>query len=186
MSENPYQTPTVSEVAAPLEPLSEAAQIRQKHLRHEASLKGMGTLFFLGGVIGALGVVLMIVGTFAGASGTPQGPEILVTLVFLGAIPLQFFTWWGLRKLKPWSKIPAGIMSGLGLMALGLGTIISIYFLYLLFCAKGRFILSPAYQEIVDQTPGMKYKTPLWNWIVLGVIVLLAITGVAYAVFATA
>jgi hypothetical protein len=186
MSENPYQTPTVSEVAAPLEPLSDAAQIRQKHLRHEASLKGMGTLLFLGGAFGILIALSVAADLFVGEGGSPQGPELIFVLLFLGLIPVQFFAWWGLRKLKPWSKIPAGIMSGLGLMALGLGTIISIYFLYLLFCAKGRFILSPAYQEIVDQTPGMKYKTPLWNWIVLGVIVLLAIIGVAYAVFATA
>lgn len=186
MSENPYQTPTVSEVAAPAEPLSEAAQIRQKHLRHEASLKGMGTLFFLGGVFGVLIAVSVVVDLFSGGGGQPQGPEFLLILLFMGLIPVQFFTWWGLRKLRPWSKIPAGIMSGLGLMALGLGTILSIYFLYLLFCAKGRFVLSPAYQEIVDQTPGMKYKTPLWNWILLGVIVLLAIIGVAYALFSPA
>ncbi len=186
MSENPYQTPTVSEVAAPAEPLSEAAQIRQMHLRHEASLRGMGTLFFLGGAIGTLIAVSVSLDWFSGRGRQPQGSEFLLIFLFMGLIPVQFFTWWGLRKLRPWSKIPAGIMSGLGLMALGLGTILSIYFLYLLFCAKGRFVLSPAYQEIVDQTPGMKYKTPLWNWIVLGLIVLLVIIGVGYAMFATA
>lgn len=186
MSENPYQAPSVSEVSAPAEPLSEAAVIRQNHLRHEASLKGMGALFFLGGAFGVLAVALMIMGMFAGDGGNPQGPELLIVILFLAFIPLQFFTWWGLRKLKPWVKIPAGVISGIGILALGLGTIISIYFLYLLFCAKGRFILSPAYQEIMAQTPGMKYKTPLWNWIVLGVIVLLVIAGLVFAFFSPA
>jgi hypothetical protein len=180
MSENPYQAPTVSEVAAPL---SDVAVIRQEHLRQEASLKGMGSLFFLSGAFSVLMGFISAMGVFTDSGGTPQGPEILVLVLILLLIPLQFFTWWGLRKLRPWSTVPAAILSVLGLFALGLGTIISIYFLYILFCKKGRMVLSPGYQEIVDQTPGMRYRTPMWNWIVLAVIVILAVAGVMFVVF---
>jgi hypothetical protein len=181
MSENPYQTPTVSEVAAPLEPLSDAAQIRQKHLRHEASLKGMGSLFFLGGVLFLLSMAQALWVTFAVSRfGQPQGLEIVMLLAVLLLIPLQFICWWGLRKLKSWVSIPAGILSGLGLFVFPVGTILGVYFLYLLFSQKGRMILSPVYQEIIAQTPGMKYRTPIWIWILLVVIVLLIVGAVMY------
>ncbi|MEP4076965.1 hypothetical protein [Haloferula sp.] len=180
MSENPYQAPAVSEVAAPVEPLSEAAVIRQEHLRHEASIKGMGSLFFLTGAFSLLMGFSAIMGLVSSDAGMAQGPEILILSVILLFIPLQFSAWWGLRKLKPWSKVVAAILSTIGLLAFGLGTIISIYFLYLLFCKKGRMVLSPAYHEIIEQTPGMKYRTPMWNWIVLLMLVLLVIGGVVY------
>ncbi|MFC7337179.1 hypothetical protein ACFQY0_08320 [Haloferula chungangensis] len=185
MSENPYQAPTVSEVAAPAEALPEVVQIRQAHLRHEASLKGMGSLFFLGGVLVIISLLPLLTIPFAGEFHGVGWAEVLIIMMLITACVVQFVAWSGLRRLRPWSTVPAAILSALGLLAIGLGTIISIYFLYILFCKKGRFILSPAYQEIVAQTPGMKYKTPLWNWIVLGVIVLLAIAGVVYAVYYT-
>ena len=180
MSENPYQAPAVSEVSAPVESLSEAAVVRQAHLKHEASLKGMGTLFFLGGAFSALVFVPMLLTPISGMDRGIGAPELLVMLMFAGVCVLQFVTWSGLRKLRPWSLIRAAIISVIALFALGLGTLISIYFLYLLFSAKGRFILSPAYAEIMAQTPGMKYRTPMRNWIILGILLAIVIGAVVY------
>jgi hypothetical protein len=185
MSENPYQPPAVSEVEAPSRLESHPRLIREKHLKCEASLKGMGTLFLIGGIFAIAVIVVMATAGFGAGTGTPRGPELLVMLLYLAFVPLQFLAWWGLRRLKPWSKVPAGILSAFGLAAIGLGTIISIYFLYLLFGKKGRMVLSPAYQTIIEQTPGMKYRTPVWNWIVLGAIVVLVVGGMAYWMMAT-
>jgi hypothetical protein len=181
MSENPYQTPTVSEVAALAEPLSEAAVIRQAHLKHEASLKGMGSLYFLSGALVLLSVVEVSWILFGSKdAGDPQGRGFAILFVLLIFVPLQFACWWGLRKLKSWVLIPACILSALALVGFPIGTVIGVYFLYLLLSKKGRFILSPAYGEIVARTSDMKYRTPRWNWIVLAIIVICIVGGVIY------
>ncbi|MGB6220229.1 hypothetical protein [Haloferula sp.] len=176
MSENPYQTPSVVEVSAPV--LSDAELIREAHLKHEASLKGVGSLFFLGGALGVIGLAAMVGPALAGSGGAMfAGPDFLLFVSLVGImIPLQFVAWWGLRNLRPWVRIPATLVAVLGLLAVLSGSILSaalsVYILFLLYSKKGRTILSAGYQEIVDQTPGMKYRTPRWMWIVLLLIVI--------------
>jgi hypothetical protein len=83
-----------------------------------------------------------------------------------------------LRRLKPGARTPAIVMSGLGLLAFPLGTLINGYILWLLLSRKGSFILSPAYGPIVEATPHIKYRTSVWVWILLGLIVALLVAGV--------
>jgi hypothetical protein len=73
--------------------------------------------------------------------------------------------------LQPWVRIPATIVSVLGLAGVPLGTLISLYALWLIHSRKGRLVLSPEYSEIVEATPHIKYRTPIWVWIVLAVLV---------------
>ena len=50
----------------------------------------------------------------------------------------------GLRRLRPWARLGAPILSGIGLLAFPLGTIINAYILYLVLSAKGPAVfLSP-------------------------------------------
>jgi hypothetical protein len=74
--------------------------------------------------------------------------------------------------LKPWVRIPAIILAALGLLGFPVGTIINGYVLYLLLCARGRYILTPEYEEIRKATPHVHYRTSVVVWIVVGFLVL--------------
>jgi hypothetical protein len=187
VSDNPYQAPAVQDVVAPSAPSTDAEAIRNQHLKHEASLKAAGLLYLIGGVIVALSVVGLLAGgeTLGARSEGAANVYWLTTGALVTVCVVQFVASWGLRRLRPWSKIPASLLAALSFtrfpvstLAGALGMLFGVYVLYLLFCAKGRTVLSPAYGEIVAQTPHLRYRTPRWIWITLLVIVLL-LFGVA-------
>jgi hypothetical protein len=95
---------------------------------------------------------------------------------------LQLWVGLGLRKLRPWTRIAAGILSGIGLIAFPLGTLINGYILYLLFSKKGSTVFSADYQRVIADTPHIKYRTSILVWIVLGLLVLVVVGGIAAAV----
>jgi hypothetical protein len=76
----------------------------------------------------------------------------------------------GVRQLKPWSRKPATLLAGLGLLLYPVGSLLSPYILYLLLSGKGRFVFSPAYREVISQTPELRYRTPPALWIALIVV----------------
>ena len=96
--------------------------------------------------------------------------------LFLGGLYLAVGL--GLRKLRPWTRIAAGIISGIGLLAIPLGTLINAYILYLLFSKKGSTIFSADYQRVIADTPHIKYRTSLIMWLVLAVVVLAVVAGI--------
>lgn len=182
VSDNPYQAPAVQEVLAPAALLTEAEEIRTQHLKHEASIKGVGFLYLLGGVAVALSLVglFALFGKMSSLSGRAMGGRELIVTGMLGLIGVaQFISGWGLRKLRPWAKVPAAVLAGLSLLSIPVGTLLGGYTLYLLFSAKGRVVLSPDYAEIVAQTPHLRYRTPLWIWIAL-LVILLLVVGLAF------
>ena len=182
VSDNPYQAPAVQEVLAPAALLTEAEEIRTQHLKHEASIKGVGFLYLLGGVAVALSLVglFALFGKMSSLSGHAMGGRELIVTGMLGLIGVaQFISGWGLRKLRPWAKVPAAVLAGLSLLSIPVGTLLGGYTLYLLFSAKGRVVLSPDYAEIVAQTPHLRYRTPLWIWIAL-LVILLLVVGLAF------
>ena len=75
MEENPYKAPAVEEVEAE-GVISDPERIRRLHLKHEASLKGMGTLLILGAVLVAISFVGLFAVPVSRGSGMslPQGP----------------------------------------------------------------------------------------------------------------
>jgi hypothetical protein len=86
---------------------------------------------------------------------------------------LLFFGGWGLRKLTPWGRVVGIVIGVIGLAAIPIGTILSIYILYLLLSKKSKMVFSPAYKEVMAATPKVKYKTSIWVWMVLGFVILL-------------
>jgi hypothetical protein len=192
MSDNPYQAPAVMEVAAE----TGAEEIRTRHIKHEASIKAVGFLYLIGGVILAFSLI-GLGASFArlssqiggdggsGALGGLGAQEMLMMGLFLVMGVLQFVAGWGLRKLRSWAKIPAALLAAVSLLSIPIGTLIGIYILYLLFSEKGKTVLSPAYQDIIAQTPHIKYRTPKWIWILLLVVVLLIAGLAALAFFGT-
>jgi hypothetical protein len=156
---------------------SDAEAIRKKHLNHEASVKSIGTLYVLGGV---LGLLFSIIYTFAAASALTRSGDgvaapflVLMAGVTFGMSVLQIVVARGLSRLMPWARIAATVLSCLGLIAIPIGTIISAYFLYLLQSQKGAMVFSDHYKEVIRATPHIKYKTSIVVWILLGLLVLL-------------
>jgi hypothetical protein len=148
-----------------------AEQIRNDHVKHEASVKSVGFLYFLGA---AALLFLAIVGLVASVAGSPHsivGPGFAIFFLLLAAG--QVWVGLGLRKLRPWARIPSGILSGFGLLGFPLGTLINGYILYLLFSEKGKVVFSPEYQRVIQETPHLKYRTPVLVWILLALFLLL-------------
>jgi len=142
-----------------------AEQVRKEHIKHEASLKSVGILYFLTAAFLIL----------AGALGLAQdaSDSLLVGLLLLLFGGAQIWVGIGLRGLKPWARIPTGILSGIGLLGFPLGTLINGYILYLVFSEKGKTVFSEDYRRIIEQTPHIKYRTSIVVWILLGLLVLL-------------
>ena len=112
-----------------------AEAIRNQHLKHEASVKSVGVLYYIGGTA----LVLVGIGTLIAAATKSGGfaeAMICVVLFLLGAGQILVGT--GLRRLRRWARVPTGILSGLGLLGFPIGTLINAYVLYLIFSPKGR------------------------------------------------
>jgi hypothetical protein len=160
-----------------------AEETRKTYLAHEASVKSIGLLYFLGGAALALGGIGFAVMAFARAqplaAATPHtgaGPVwvgLTFGLLFMVLAAAEIWVGAGIRRLRPWARIPCGILSGLGLLAFPIGTIINAYILYLVFSKKGAVVFSPGYRAVIQQTPHIKYKTSVVVWVFLGLLVLL-------------
>lgn len=178
--ENPYAAPPIeADLAMAYSPfgadLSQDEQIRHEYLSHEASVRSVGILYYLGAFflgIGSLSTVAFFLLPVLLSSGDSQmgSPDNLAFAIVIPAILLAlyglltvlfFFTARGLRRLQPWSRISSGILSGLGLLQFPIGTLINVYILYLLLSPKGGMVFSPEYREIIARTPHIKCKTSL-------------------------
>ncbi len=155
--------------------------IRQEHIKHEASVKSVGFLYLLGAVLLVLFGIGMIAAGVASTRDMGISAGVGLFLFFIGA--LQGWTGLGLRKLRPWARIPTGIFSGLGLLGFPLGTLINGYILYLVFSKKGSMVFSPEYQRVIAETPHIKYRTSIVVWILLGLLLLIIAIGFAAALF---
>lgn len=172
-AENPYAAPKAP-VADPAS--TDAERIRKEHVKHEASVQSAGCLYYLSGAGLAMYALAMFALIFVGPEA---GEEQLATGAVAGGMSLAFAAMSaafiavgrGLRRLRGWVKVPVGILSGLGLLGFPMGTLINGYILYLVFSGKGSTVLSPEYQEVVRQTPHVKYRTPVVVWIFLGLLV---------------
>jgi hypothetical protein len=157
---NPYAAPAapVADVGAS----AEAEAIRRAHISHEASVKAVGLLYYLGGV----GVTLAAAASLLGA----RDASVTLTLVLIGLGVGQFFAGWAVRALRPWGRILGCVLSGLGLLGFPIGTAINAYILYLFLSKKGRTIFAPEYQAVIAATPEVKYRTSIMVWIFLALL----------------
>ncbi|MCW1883655.1 hypothetical protein OKA04_02875 [Luteolibacter flavescens] len=181
MTENPYQTPTGNEVSGPLPPDMRA--VRARHIQHEASVKAMGILCVLGGV--------MLLGSFAfvcieviAANYLPE-PTATGLLFAFGLGTLKLISGIGLGQLQGWSRITASFVVVVSMFAVPIGTAFGIYLLYLLFSPRGGRVFTAGYREIVARTPDMHYRTPRWFWIAIAVMVVLLAALLIFFLVAT-
>lgn len=162
-------------------PLTNAAaeETRNLYLKHEASVKSIGVLYYIGGVALICAGIAVFIAGLAGDSGVGS---IIGSVLLLALGGGQIWVATGLRRLQAWARIPTAILAALGLLGFPIGTIINGYILYLICSQKGATVFSPEYQEVMRQTPHIKYRTSLVVWIFLGLIVLLVLFGIGAAV----
>ncbi len=180
-STNPY-APPLGTLAAGLDSGDDAELVRRAHLSHEVSIKAIGLLYMLGFLAAVMGLVLVAGGMAevfsAETDNAREGAMIgtVIGLLYMGLGALQGLVGLSLRRFKNWARIVASVFSVFGLIAFPIGTIISAYFLYLLLSAKGKFIFTDQYRQIVAATPHIRYKTHIAVWIVLAIVLAILIT----------
>lgn len=143
MEINPYAPPEAN-----LAHETEEERIRKAHLATEANIRSAGGLYlFVSVLVGIAGLMRML-------TWEPN------TLMDWGITILQFFmgatfalTGYWLRQFKSSARVPATLLSVLTLALIPLGTVVGIYTLYNIHNKRGRMILSPQYQDILDATP---------------------------------
>jgi len=166
---NPYAPPAarVDDVGVN----SEAEAIRRAHISHEASIKSVALLYYLGGVLVTLSALAMLM-----VSTQPVGTATAVVLLAVGVA--QLFAGWGVRALRGWGRNVGTVLSAIGLLGFPVGTLVNIYILYLFLSKKGRTVFSPAYKEIIAATPDVRYRTSILVWIFLALLAVLIVVAV--------
>jgi len=173
MQSSPYAPPSTPVSDPTPANLSEAEALRREHLRHEIQLKSAGSLYYFSGAMMLLMTVAMLL-TPELSKGSTVGVMVYLGL-FGGLTVLMLVLGFGLRRLRPWARIPTGVTSAVGLLMFPLGTLINAWILYLLFCEKGGTVLSLPYQEIRAETPHIQYQRSVGDWIAIGLLALLLI-----------
>ncbi len=151
----------------------EAAALRRSLVNHEASVKSAGMLYFLSAALLVLGGVASL------ASQAPSVPSgrtatILIAVFLFVMGGFQLMVGFGLRRLKYWARLPAAVMSAIGLLGFPVGTLVNAYILYLVLSEKGSTVLSEEYKQVIAATPDIKPRTPLIVWVFLSLLVLVA------------
>lgn len=175
---NPYAAPAAPTVSADTPQHYE--MIRHEHLNHETNVRSFGTLYYIGSVGLTLGGAACL-GT--GVIQLTEGDSDAVILVSLGIVYLvlgifQFFVAGGLRKFAPIGRIGGTIFGVLGLIGFPVGTMISAYFLYLLWSEKGEMVFSDEYKRVLQATPHIVYKTSII--VKIFVVLLLVVFALAF------
>jgi hypothetical protein len=173
---NPYAAPTAPVADVPANAAAEA--LRRAHINHEASIKAVGFLYYLGGTL----VTIAAVASLIAAQGEGAQAAIMLLLLALGIGHL--FAGWGVRALRSWGRAVGSVLSAIGLLGFPVGTLINGYILYLFLSKKGGTIFSAEYQDVIAATPHIKYRTSIVVWIFLALLVALiafAILGPYFA-----
>jgi hypothetical protein len=172
---NPYAPPK-ARVEDVVQASSEAEAIRREHIKHEASIRSIGVLDYLGGgalCFAAIGLILMGLSGKANAT-VPFAAALGFTYLVLGV--LGIFLGRGLRNLRAWARITSIVLAVIGLLGFPVGTLINGYILYLLLSKKGQRIFAADYPEIVAATPHIKYRTSMLVWGLLSLVALLIVS----------
>lgn len=162
ISENPYAAPQTFGTL-PDHP-SPAQQIRKAHLNTEACIRATGFFYNLGGGFALLmGALPFVTEATAG-----RGPQVATDLLLIALGIALFIVGAGIRRLKPWSGVAAGILSGIGLLGFPLGTLVCACMLYLTFGQKGKMVISEPFKTVIAETPHIKYRTFMAIWVTAG------------------
>ncbi|QDV43379.1 hypothetical protein Enr13x_32350 [Stieleria neptunia] len=164
---------------------SEVEAFRRKYLSHEASIKSIGLLYIIPGVLmllffvvmaGVAAVSLLVDGN--GMQGMGLVEAALVVGLYGGLGSVQIYTGLGLRRFKIAARRLATVFSVIGLLIFPFGTLINGYILYLLQSQKGKVVFSEAYQDAIRRTSHIKYQTSLIVKVLLVILIAVISLGV--------
>jgi hypothetical protein len=136
--------------------ISDAAALRRQYLNHEASIRSIGSLYYLGAVIGLMVGALTLLGP---RQAVPMRYLIGPLMILLGVAYWKLGAW--LRNLDARGRIPATVLACIGLIAFPIGTLINAYILYLLNSKKAAVVFSDEYHRVIEATPEIKYRTSI-------------------------
>lgn len=159
----------------------QAEQVRREHIGHEASIKSVGELQMLGGILMGLISLFGLYGFVTSNSSRAIGVAV-VGLVAAGGMSVLFlWNGFGLRRLQPSARRVGAILSVV-FMIVGfpIGTIINGYILWLLVSRKGKIVFSAEYQRIIADTPHVKFRTPVYAWVILALFIVGLVLLAAY------
>jgi hypothetical protein len=179
---NPYAPTATAGLVTP--ELTDAETLRKSHLNHEASVKAVGTLYLLGASFLIFMSLLMIIGALFIGRREPIGGMILIGAIYLGIGLIYGYTGLGLRRLTTGGRILGILFATVGLIGVPIGTLISVYILYLLLSQKGKVVFSDHYKQVIAETPHIKYKTSIIVWILVILILTLVGLGILAPLFA--
>jgi hypothetical protein len=155
--------------------LDEAVKVREAHVGHERQLKSVALVYALA-TLGTLGS-----GVASMSKGSAEDAAVGVVMLIFS--PLCAFLTWAYASLSPMVRWVGTPMAILGLLNPPIGTLISGLVLYLIWCEKGRRVLSPDYAAIIRTTPQVRYKSGKGGRIapvVLGMLIVVLIALVAF------
>ena len=164
MEINPYAPPQTELDASAGMP--EVDKIRRSHLAIEGGIQSMGSVFMLVSLLVLLGAVAL--SSLPADKVKPGIPTLLAGLGLAYGV-----VGFGIRRLQTWTRIPAVILSVVGLFRFPMGTLLGGLCLFTLLRTKAGFVLSPAYRDIMQATPHIKRKTSPVVWVLL--VILLAV-----------
>ena len=152
--------------------------VRQTYLKHEAAIMMVGQLYYFIG----LGLALCaITGVFMKSMGAALSwPDILgVVGVILALGAAYAVVGYGLRSLYMWSRYAAAlltllclaslrvnsqvqgyaatVLSLVGMFAMPIGIVITVYAAYLALSPKGAIVFSNDYRRVIASTPEIQY-----------------------------
>lgn len=165
---------------------SDVEDIRNEHIKHEAAARGASVVYVVGPIILVGNGILFVLQAAAPRSA---GAITVLVVLFVIGVP-QLAAGVGMWRLKPWARPTAGMVAALSCLVLPfspvvalfaflgpmiflIGIIINGFILYLLFSKKGKMVFSPEYQEVIAQTPHIKYRTSIIVWIILAAFLIL-------------
>lgn len=199
---NPYAPPEASlgEAPAGSADLAEAEAIRRAHIAHETSIRSLGFLHLLGGVILLLLLATVVAATFGTPAGERRSAFLFGMVAYVGFLTaINFALGVGLRGLRPWARWTDAVLiilsllfnlgsvafqtargTDLGSLVLGLlaSALIPGYILYLLLSPRGGVVFSAEYQSVIARTPHVKMRT---SWLVKGCLIVLVVFLVVLA-----
>ncbi len=200
---NPYAAPTT--LIGEFEPidagdLARSEEVRQAYLRHEASVRSLGTIHYVASFL--FFIAAFSVFSVLAVRTPPRDEEILALAIGLGVCvvlgALNLALGGGLRGLRPWARATETILAAFALGGLIIGAVvlgiafgnpaggriagvagclvlalIPVYVIYLLRTRRGRMVFSREYGDVIERTPHIRPPTGRGLLVALAVIVLL-------------
>lgn len=148
----------------------ELEAIRREHVAQETSIKAIGILCMLN----ALFVLFLLLSAIPAGRGTFQDRSrlgVLIGCLMAVYAPFKLYVGYALYRLNPGVRTTAITLFLIGSIIPPV-CVFDWLFLYTLLTRKTRRVLSEDYASIIQATPGIRYRAPLFRRLILMLVVL--------------